>query len=297
MELRHLRYFSAVADELHFGRAAEKLNIAQPPLSQQIKKLETELGVRLFHRTKRRVSLTEAGEVFRTRARVILDAARNAAEEAGRIGRGEVGRLSVGFMSTATLNRLPLVLRAFKERYPDAEIELVQMTSGEQISAVAGGHLDIGFVSIRERPEPLTVDGVELAVETVWRETLIAALPPRHKLAGEREIPLAGLAGDTFIGLPQEPPSSYFDQVVDLCTKAGFSPRIKLKASQLPTALALIAAGYGVGLMPQSLAPAWRELVAFVPLAEKIEIGVTTVRRLDNRSPVLAAFCKALPPQ
>ena len=179
MELRHLRYFSAVADELHFGRAAEKLNIAQPPLSQQIKKLETELGVMLFHRTKRRVSLTEAGTVFRTRARVILDAARNAADEAGRIGRGEVGRLSVGFMSTATLNRLPLVLRAFKERYPDAEIDLVQVTGWRDRGIRQG---DFQILRATAMPAILTETGfytnreqLEYLLDPDWRETIAAA--------------------------------------------------------------------------------------------------------------------------
>ncbi len=290
MELRHLRYFIAVAEESHFGRAAERLHIAQPPLSQQIKNLEDELGVELFKRTIRPIELTDAGVSFYSRARVILDAAGDAAIEVQRIGRGEQGHIVVGFMSAAMLARFPLVLRSFRNDRPDVEIRFVQMTSEEQIEAVAAGHLDTGFVAIEDQRTSMSVGNIELAVETIWREELFAALPLEHELAQMSEIPLRALADELFISLPRRPQTGYYDQLTALCGQAGFRPRIGQEVSQLPIALTLIAAGYGVALMPQCVVQAWRDLVKFVPLARDSSIGVTMIHRPDNRSPVLAAL-------
>ncbi len=294
MELRHLRYFAIVAEELHFGRAAKRLNIAQPPLSQQIQNLEAELEVALFDRSCRPIKLTEAGMVLRARARNILDEAEHAANEARRIGQGQIGRLVIGFMSTATLTHLPLVLRTFRKDYPDADIELVQMTSGEQLDEIAAGRIDIGFISISPEMQPVFVNGVELVLETAWRETLAVALPPAHRLAERSEIALGELAKETFIGFPRHPHTAYFDQVINLCLGAGFAPRIHQQVSQLPAALALIAANCGIGLMPRSLGHAWDPLVAFVPLREPMQIAVNSIQRRDNRSPVLKAFLGSL---
>jgi DNA-binding transcriptional LysR family regulator len=294
MELRHLRYFTAVAKELHFGRAAKQLNIAQPPLSQQIQNLEAELGVALFDRSSRPIKLTEAGRALRGRARNILDEADHAAEEARRIGQGQIGRLVIGFMSTATLTHLPLVLRTFRTDYPDVDIALVQMTSGEQLDEIAAGRIDIGFISLNPDTQPVIANGVELVLETAWRETLAAALPPTHRLAERSKVALGELAKETFIGLPRHQHTAYFDQVIDLCLGAGFSPQIHQQVSQLPAALALIAANCGIGLMPRSLSRAWTPLVAFVPLREGSQIAVNTIQRRDNRSPVLEAFLGSL---
>ncbi len=234
MELRHLRYFTAVARELHFGRAAEALNMAQPPLSQQIQNLEAELGVKLFDRSRRRVSLTEAGEVFLKRARVILDTADQAAVEAQRIGRGEMGRLAVGFMSAAMLDQFPPILSTFREQLPDARVELVQMPSDEQLAGVAGGHIDVGFGDLAETAETVDVNGTRVRIETIWREELLAALPPRHRLANRPTLDLTELAGEPFVTLPRAPATGFYDQVIGLCHAAGFSPQIKQEASQLP---------------------------------------------------------------
>lgn len=290
MELRHLRYFTAVARELHFGRAAEALNMAQPPLSQQIQNLEAELGVKLFDRTRRRVELTEAGEVFLKRARVILDSADQAAVEAQRIGRGEMGRLAVGFMSAAMLDQFPPILSTFRDRLPDARVELVQMPSDEQLAGVAGGHIDVGFGDLAETAEPADVNGTRVRIETVWREELLAALPPRHRLANRPELALAELAGEPFVTLPRAPATGFYDQVIGLCHTAGFSPAIRQEASQLPAALALIASGYGVGLMPACVVQPWRDMVAFAPLKTRPSIAVTLLSRADDPSPVVAAF-------
>ncbi len=294
MELRHLRYFVTVAEELHFGRAAKRLNIAQPPLSQQIQNLEAELGVALFNRATRPIKLTEAGTAFRARARTILHETENAAIEARRIGQGQIGRLVIGFMSTATLTHLPLVLRAFRKDYPDADIALVQMTSGEQLEEIAAGRIDIGFISIRPVVQPLVVNGVDLVLEAAWQETLAAALPPTHHLAERAGLALSELAEETFIGFPRNPHTAYFDQVIKLCLGAGFAPRIHQQVSQLPSALALIAANCGIGLMPISLSQAWNSMVAFVPLHERSQIAVNAIRRQDNHSPVLEAFMGSL---
>ncbi len=294
MELRHLRYFTTIAEELHFGRAAKRLHIAQPPLSQQIQNLEAELGVELFDRTTRPIQLTVAGRAFRARAQVILAEAENAADEARRIGLGQIGRLTVSFMSAATLAHLPLVLRSFHEDFPDADISLIQMTSGEQLDEIAAGRVDVGFVSIKPHALPVVINGVELVTESVWQETLLAALPPTHILAARKRISLGELSQEKFIGFPRTSHNSYFDQVIKLCVDSGFTPEIHQQVSQLPSALVLIAASYGVGLMPESLYPVWHNIVAFVPLRERTLIAVNAIRRQDNRSPVLEAFMGSL---
>jgi DNA-binding transcriptional LysR family regulator len=294
MELRHLRYFAAVADELHFGRAAARLGIAQPPLSQQIRHLEDELGVALFHRTKRRVALTEAGQAFLGRVRVILETAGDAVSEAQRVARGERGRVAIGFMSAAMLDQFPAILRGFRRRFPDAQMQFAQLPSNEQLKAVASGHIDVGFVDIAARQPTARVGDVAVRVERVWSEALMVALPPEHTLARRPVVALGELANDVFVSLPREPATGFYDQLIGLCRAAGFSPAIRQEAPQLPAVLTLVAAGLGVAVVPCCVCAQWRSQIAFRPLAEPASIDVTIIWRADNESPVLAAFCEAV---
>lgn len=289
MELRHLRYFVAVAEELHFGRAAERLNIAQPPLSQQIRALEEELGVRLFDRSNRRVRLTEAGATFLGRARRILDSAELAAGEARRAARGELGRIAVGIMSSAMLPTFPSILRRYRSEWPDVEITFDQFHSNEQLHAVGEGRIDLGFVDIAMR-DSIEVNGVDVRIEPLWRETLMAALPLEHRLAGRRSLALSELAEDPFVMMPRLPATGLYDRVIQFCQAAGFSPAVRQEASQLPAVVTLVAAGVGVALVPGCIAAPWHGLLAFVPVREPLHIDVAAIRRADNASAALAAF-------
>ena len=176
MELRHLRYFVVVAEELHFRRAAERLHMSQPPLSQQIRQLEEEIGATLLLRNQRQVELTAAGQAFFIRAREILDAVEDAARQARRVQRGEVGRLAVGFVGSAMYSFVPELLRTFRDHAPDITLRLHELGTSEQLRQLEDGRLDVGFIRVpRARPE--------LKIETVVEEPVVAALPDAHPLA------------------------------------------------------------------------------------------------------------------
>lgn len=294
MELRHLRYFTAVAEELHFGRAAERLNIAQPPLSQQIRKLEQELGTALFNRTKRKVELTRAGRLFLERARVILESADRAMTEMQRVASGELGQLRIGFMSSAMLDIFPPVLRRFARTHPDVEIDLLQRSSQEQLAMLVDGTLDAGFCDLTAGANETRVNGVVLEVMPVTHERLVVAVPLDHPLARRRTIALRDLANEPWISLPRQPRTGFYDQIVGLCHSAGFSPRILRESEQLPTVLTLVAAGFGVALVPDCLLRVWEGEAAFRPLAEGAHTNVTMCWRRDNRTPALAVLVSAM---
>ena len=295
MDLRQFRYFIAVAEERHFRRAADRLHMSQPPLSQQIQAMEEELGVALFVRGRRPIRLTAAGETFLRRARAILEQTTNAAIEARKIGRGESGRLVIGFMSAAMLGRFPSLLRDFRAANPDVVVELAQLPPKEQMEAAAAGRIDLGFLAIAPLRQEVTVDGIQLEVSRIWEEELVAAVGAGHRLANQRTIALNALAGETFITLPRAPETGHYDQVAQLCrTRGRFRVNIGQVVEQLPAALALVAAGYGVSLVPACATDGWRGLVNFPRLKERPKIPVTIVQRVDNVSPVLAAFQKIL---
>lgn len=247
MELRHVRYFVAVAEEKSFTRAAEKLMIAQSPLSQQIKKLEHELGVELFVRTTRSVQLTHAGSVFYERARLLLARSDEAMADAKKAAEGQLGRLSLGFTGTATYELLPALVRAFQERNPDVQLELhSEMLTPAQAEALLEGRIDVGVL----RP-PVKAEG--LVVEVVREEPLVVLMPTQHPLAGARSISLAELAGETFISYPSNPPSSVYGVVVDACRRAGFVPKVRQELAETASMVAMVAAGMGIALVPESV--------------------------------------------
>lgn len=285
MELRHLKYFVVVAEELHFGRAAEKLSISQPPLSQQIQQLEREVGARLFHRTSRQVELTEAGRVLLVEARQILKAVDQATSDVKRAARGELGRIGIGFVASATYDILPDILRRFRSEYQEIALDLVEMHSAEQGAALRDRRIDIAF----SRP-PLVDD--DLVTEAVSAEDLVVAVAESHPLARRGpEVRLADLADQPFILYPRNPLPSYADFVIRACEAAGFSPSIAQETLQMQTALSLVSAGLGVTLVPASVQKLGRSGVEYLRLAPPAPSTLLSIStRRNDRSPMLANF-------
>jgi DNA-binding transcriptional LysR family regulator len=288
VELRHLRYAVALADELHFARAAARLHIAQPPLSQQIKALETELGVRLFDRTSRRVALTDAGAAFVAEARRTLASAEQAIEAARRAARAETGRLAVGYVSSASYELLPAVLRAFRRRAPDVLLVLEEMNSSEQSRGVLAGTLDLGFV---RRPPPTDR---RLAGTVVRREPIVVAVPRDHALAAARAIRLRELALEPFVTFPARPRPSWADVALDLCRGAGFEPRVVQEAVEMVSALSLVAAGIGIALVPGAVRAVPRPGVVFRPLTPAPWSEVMLIRRNEPPTALIARFLEVV---
>ena len=274
MELRHLRYFVAVAEECHFGRAARRLHIAQPPLSQQIKQLEAELGVQLLTRSTRRVDLTPAGERYLERARSILANVDAARDEARLIRDGRMGRVTIGFTGSATYELLPRMSRMLRTELPDLELDLRgELLTPPQVAGLVDGTLDIGFL----RP-PVQVPEVE--VHPLRREPLVVVLPETHAQAGHARVVLADLAEEPFITYPSQHRSVVHDAVLDACQAAGFTPRAT-EVAETSTLVAFVAAGLGVALVPESVQHLRITGATYRPLtdaAPTVELAVATRR-------------------
>ncbi len=245
MELRHLRYFVAVAEELHFGRAAARLSIVQPSLSQQIRQLEDELGFPLLRRTRRSVELTDAGKAFLTAAQHVLAEVQEAKRIAQRAYRGEVGRLVVGYISSSTYDLLPLILRAYRERFPHIEVALRELTTQEQVRALEEERIHVGLLR-------LPISTAMIRVDVVGREPIVCVLPEEHPLAAHERIPVSMLADEPFVLQPPQRGSGYYVQLMRLCLASGFSPNVIQEVSEMHTIVSLVAAGMGVSLVPLS---------------------------------------------
>jgi len=284
MTFLRLRYFIAVAEELHFGRAAKRLMVTQPSLSRQITLLEEEIGVRLLVRDTRRVALTSAGREYLDQARAVLRGVTNAAESARRAERGESGRLSVAFYYIAGLGVLPPVLRAFKERYPDVSLELRELPSKTQIVEVLKGTIDIGIVH-----EPSTAKAV--CVETIQREAMVAVLPSTHPLARQSALQLTELQDESFIMFPRST-GSLHDRIISACHAAGFSPKIVTSAKMVVTVIGLVAAELGVAIMPAVCSKIRHPHVVYRKLLPAIEIhsGVIWNGHAAHLNPPTQAF-------
>lgn len=284
MELRHLRYFVAVAEELHFGRAAQRLLIAQQPLSRQIRDLEAEIGVNLFHRTKRTIRLTEAGQVFLPEARKTLQQAEHAILLAQQTGRGEIGKFVVGFTGPALNTVLPKIVRRFKEKHPNIELGLERLQTNEQVEALRSQQIQAGLLH-----PPINDDSLRL--EVIHREGLVAVLPDSHRLAQSERISISELAHESFIFYPRHVGPVLYDRILGLCQQAGFSPRIVQEVVPQQTILGLVAAEIGVSLLhasAESVAPAG---VVLRPLAEPTpELELAVAWNPETTNPVLPAF-------
>jgi len=284
VELRQLRYFIAVAEDLHFRRAAARLHISQPPLSQQIARLEDELGCRLLTRTRRRVELTPAGEAFLRDARAMLDELDVAVATVRRIETGQAGLLRVNFVGSALLSIVPGIIQRFRRGRPSVEIELRERSTLEQLRALNGGIVDVGLV----RPPIDPDDG--LATEVVMRERTVAAIPSDHPLAQRARIPLRRLATEPLVLFPREQAPGFHDLLTGRIAATGTSPHVVQYAPEMTTIIGLVAAGIGLSPVPASVARLGLDGVTYRPLIGAPDTELLAVTRAGDESPLVAAF-------
>lgn len=288
MELRHLRYFVAVAEELHFGRAAQRLGIVQPALSKQIVALERELGVKLFTRSKREVSITEPGRAFYEEARAILQRVDHATDTAKLTEAGGVGSLAIGFIGPAMWNILPPLMRTHRQRVPGIHFRLFEMTSEVIVEQVRDGILDVGFI----RPF-----GHDEAVEirTVLREPFLIVVPEDHSLAGEEIVDLAKAANETFVLVSRTQSPGYFDKCLALCQSNGFSPLLIEEGNTGGAMFGMVAAGLGVTLVPESANVVPWPGVVFRPLTQSEPLADLAIAyRRSDQSPAMVSFLETV---
>lgn len=286
MDLRHLRYFVAVAEEENIGRAAARLHISQPPLTRQIQQLEEELGVTLFTRTPRGMELTQAGELFLEEARNIRALVEQATERAQRAGQGKLGRLDVGIFGSAILDAIPKLLLAFRNRYPDVKVVLHTMTKAEQIEALRQRRISVGF---NRMLAPLA----DLEIKQVTTETLLLAVPAEHPLAAQPVIRFGELQDHPMVLFPTGARPSFIDKVIGLCADSGFQPLISQEVGDAVTGVALVAGGFGVCLVPDSATTLQFPGVVYRQLADtppNFCVDLSCIYRKDDQSPILAAF-------
>ncbi|AQT92119.1 LysR family transcriptional regulator [Pseudomonas azotoformans] len=291
MELRHLRYFIAVAEELHFGRAAQVLGISQPPLSQQIQALEQEVGARLFERTNRRVELSEAGRLFLQEARLVLAQVDKAADVARRAQLGELGELKIGFTSSAPFNSsIPQAIFAFRQAFPAVHLNLQEMSSTEVAESLVDESIQVGLM----RPLPLPDS---LGVVELMREPLVAVLNAGHPLVegSERGLHLAQLAQEPFVFFPRTYGSGLYAQLLNLARDAGFSPHFAQEAGEAMTIIGLVAAGLGVSVLPASYQRIRIDGVVYRTLLDQEAVtAVWLVQRKGVQTPMAEAFVELL---
>lgn len=284
MELRHLRSFAVLAEERHFGRAAARLHIAQPALSQQLQQLEREVGTRLVDRSTRRVELTEAGRLLESRALEVLATVGRAADELALLAEGRLGRVAVGLVGTATYDVLPRLAQEVRRRLPGLVLDLRGEVLAPQLRReVREGSLDLAVL----RPSEDDVD--DLVVEPLRTERLVAVLPSAHHLAGAPAVALADLAGDPFVVHPSGHRSSMHERVREACRQAGFRPREVHEVAETATLTVLVAAGVGVALVPAPVQALRLDGVAYVPLVPEpdgsVPSVVLTLARRPDASP------------
>jgi len=286
MELRHLRYFVAVAEELHFGRAARRLNLAQPPLSQQILSLEEELEVKLFIRTSRRVDLTMEGRLFLDHARRVLAQAREAVETVKSAGRGDRGNLAIGYVTSAVYMLVPAILKEFHHERPAVELRCFEMNAARQIHALKQREIDVGVLRT-------SIIDPTLALVKLLREPLVLALPTGHPLAKRQRLRLRAFAQEAFVVVPQIHSPAFFNAVIESCRRSGFAPHITQEATEGHTILALVAAGLGVALVPATLKAWTRPGVVFRDLpGQTAEVDLLLASRRDDPSVLVSRFIK-----
>jgi DNA-binding transcriptional LysR family regulator len=286
MELRHLRYFLATAEELHFTRAAARLNINQPPLSQQIKDLENELQVQLFHRIGRRIELTEAGQGFLTDTRAVLELVERAKTSAQKIARGEKGLLRIGFTSSACCHPMvPSVINDFRASHPDVELALSEGPTTYLAERLGAGHIDVAFL------RPGSTEHPGLHYQILVREELLVALPAQHALAERQSIQLRELTGESFVLPPRSAEPLSHDALLTGCHGAGFRPSILREVPQAASIINMVATGYGVALIPRSMCQLKPPGVVYVPVdgpAPKVSLSIGW--REANRSAAVEHF-------
>lgn len=286
MELRHLRYFVAVAEELHFTRAAERLGIKQPPLSSQIRQLEHEMGAPLFHRLTRGVELTEAGALLLIEARQILDQVEQTKAGVQSRARGETGHIHLGFAGATYFQPLvPAVIRAYREHYPSVVLSPEQSNTPQLVAGLRSGEIDIAFV------RPPISDDEGLAIEPLVEEPMLIVLPASHPRAGDHSMPLEALARETLILFPRAIGPGLYDAVIASCQRAGFSPKLGQEAPQISAIVHMVAAGFGVSIVPQSIKQIHAEGIVFLGIdGDAPRTPISLAYRQDDHSTVVRNF-------
>lgn len=287
VELRHLRYFVAVAEELHFGRAAERLHITQPSLSQQIRRLESMIGVELFDRTGRTVELTPAGEALRVRVRRTFDDVEEAVTAARDADLGIIGSFSIGFIETAAIGIVPGAVRRFRDSHPRVGLTLKELPIREQTDGLITGALDLGFV----RAEPGHGD---LVVERVLEESFVVAIPVGHRLAGRRRLAPAEVVEEPLIVIEREEIPGLYDETMTIIREYGSAVRVTQKATSVLAVLGLVAAGLGVALLPSSVRALGITRVEYAELDPSPRTALLAVRHRGTRSPHIEPFLEAI---
>jgi DNA-binding transcriptional LysR family regulator len=288
MEYRHLRFFIAVAEDLSFTRAAERLNVAQPHLSREIRRLEERIGVTLFMR-ERQVTLTAAGQVFLAQARRILAVTDEAIGAAQRADRGETGRIRIGFSSSAGFGLLPDVVRRFRKQRPDVELLLSEFNSDHQPELLRGLELDVSLLYPPDRADDT------LSTELLLVEPLVAALPAGHRLAERDAISVSDLADEPWIFFRRSIASRLYDVIFQSCRMSGFMPRVVQEGAKLSTIASLVASGLGVSLVPVSLARMKLRGAVCVPLeGQRPSAPLSVMWRRDDTNPALALFLETV---
>ena len=283
IELRHLRYFVAVAQTLHFGRAAEHLGITQPVLSDQIRRLETLLGVQLLHRTKRVVQLTEPGRIFLADVLQVLAQTDTAIATVRRAAQGKFGKLAIGYTGPALYTVLPEIVRTFRDRNPNVELTLHENCTPQQEAALLANDIQVGFL---HPPIDAPVNQ-----QTVFEETLVVALPENHPLTEQSSLSINDLANESFILFPRTVGPHLYSQILFLCTQAGFKPRVVQEVTPQPTMVGLVAAGIGVAFVATSMQKISRPGVVYRNLQEETPIlQLAMAWKDDQKSPVLESF-------
>ncbi len=284
VELRHLRYFVAVAEELHFGRAAKRLHVSQPPLSQQIRRLEELLGYALFLRTSRSVALTSAGEAYLERARRTLHMVQRDFEETRRIGAGEVGSLHIGFVGSAMLTTLPRIFGEYRARFPQVQLHLHESFTSQVVEGLENGSLDAGVLRDGDGRETITT--MEL-----FTEPYVAVLPMTHACAGQKSVSPGMLRDDPFVYYPRSAGSRAFEKPMTMFEEHGFRPQIVQEASHWLSILRLVGARLGVSVAPACVRRIATEGVVCVPLREVTVTSVVDLAwRAGDQRPIVAQF-------
>ncbi|TFY97342.1 LysR family transcriptional regulator [Ramlibacter rhizophilus] len=281
-ELRHLRYFLVVAEELHFSRAAARLNMSQPPLSQQIRGLEEAVGTPLFVRNRRSVALTTAGRELYEQVGPWLAGLDDIAERVRRVGEGEVGTLRIGCNFTTTQGLLPTLVQAFTQRYPAVSVRLQEATTDQQVDWLVQGRLDVGLVR-------LPVNAAHIEALPLYEESLVVAMPRGHRLARRTKLSLRDLRDEQFLNASRRPVGP-FQSVQSQCRSAGFEPRLSEVSGNANSAIALVGAGMGIALVPESMARILPAEVIYKPLADSPTSTVAVARRRSGASPTALLF-------
>ncbi|WP_462388469.1 LysR substrate-binding domain-containing protein [Acidovorax sp. Q11] len=285
MELRHLRYFVALAEELSFTRAAQRLHVSQPPLSLQIALLEQELGAQLFVRTSRRVGLTLAGQAFLAEARAVLERLDAARQRVAAIGQGQAGRIEVGLSGSHFLGPFPAALARYRLSHPGVDVVLHEMQPALQQEALRDKRIDVGIART-------AVNDDRLASTLLWPDPVVVALSPGHRLAGRKALALGDLRSEPFVMLRRDS-SAHAEHMVQCCVQAGFAPRVAQTTVELAAVLSLVAAGLGVALVPSSLGALFAPRVVFKPLGAKApRADVHAVQRRDDAIGVVPEFVR-----